>query len=93
MADDSNRWVEFAFFHDGVLLETNSPETGSSSEEVSCTFQKPEQSSDVESAKNIEVGWKIVFNTEYLSDFFLIQSAKRDISESFASLPGKVKCR
>ncbi len=42
MADDAHRRVDFVFFHDRVLLETKSPETGSSNEEVSCTFQKLE---------------------------------------------------
>lgn len=78
MADDVHRRVEFVFYPDRVLLETKSPETGSSTEEVSCTFQKLEQTSDGDNVESVEAGWKIAFNTKYLSDFFSIQSAKRD---------------
>lgn len=53
MADDSHRRVEFVFFSDKVLLETKSPETGSSAEEVSCTFQKMGQSLNGESAEDV----------------------------------------
>lgn len=78
MADDSHRRVEFVFFHDRVLLETKSPEAGSSTEEVSCTFRKFEQVTESENTESVEAGWKIAFNTKYLGDFFSIQSAKRD---------------
>lgn len=78
MADDSHRRVEFVFHPNRVSLETKSPETGSSNEEVSCMFQKLKQSSDGENAESPQAGWKIAFNTKYLSDFFSIQSAKRD---------------
>ncbi len=78
MADDSHRRVEFVFSQDRVLLETKSPETGSSAEEVSCTFQTLRQSSTGENAEDVETGWKIAFNTKYLSDFFALQSAKRE---------------
>lgn len=78
MADDSHRRVEFAFYPGRVSLETKPPETGSSTEEVSCTFQKLGQSTSEETVENLETGWKIAFNTKYLSEFFSIQSGKRD---------------
>lgn len=78
MADDVHRRVEFVFYPNRVSLETKSPETGSSTEEVPCTFQKLEQSSNGENSESSDAGWKIAFNTKYLGDFFSIQSAKRD---------------
>lgn len=78
MADDSHRRVECVFYPDRVSLETKSPETGSSTEEVSCTFQRFGQSSDGENGENVEAGWKIAFNAKYLSEFFSTQNAKRD---------------
>lgn len=78
MGNDSHRGVKFVFSRDKVLLETKSPETGSSAEEVFCAFQKLANFSNSESAENIETSWKIAFNTKYLSDFFSIQSVRRD---------------
>jgi len=80
MADDSHRRVEFVFHYDKVLLKTESPESGSSAEEVSCTFQKFSgsefQNETVD--HSIEDGWKIAFNAKYLNDFFTNQAARRD---------------
>jgi DNA polymerase III subunit beta len=79
MADDSNRRVEFVFFHDRVSLKTESAEAGSSAEEVSCTFQSLGRSASEGSvAGSCETGWRIAFNTKYLSDFFSIQGVKSD---------------
>lgn len=96
MTDDSHRRVEFVFYHDRVLLETKSPETGNSAEEVSCTFQKIGQSSNGESAENIETSWKIAFNTNYLSEFSRFKVRNATTGESSGNLPadaGKPKCR
>lgn len=77
MADDSHRRVEFVFHYDKVLLKTESPESGSSTEEVSCAFRSLEQSANRENVKDsLESSWKIAFNAKYLTDFFSIQSAK-----------------
>ena len=78
MADDSNRRVELVFSRDRVLLETKSPETGSSAEEVFCEFQQAGQSSGGENAEGIGMEWKVAFNAKYLNDFFTIHGAKRD---------------
>lgn len=73
MADDKNRRVEFEFHPDKVILKTESPETGNSTEEVGCTFQKLE-----DAANDAEGGLKIAFNTKYLTDFFSIHAARTD---------------
>jgi DNA polymerase-3 subunit beta len=73
MADDKNRRVEFEFHSDKVILKTESFETGNSTEEVGCNFQKLE-----DAASQAEGGWKISFNTKYLTDFFSIHGACTD---------------
>lgn len=78
MADDTHRRIELAFYPDKVLIKAESPETGSSTEEVACTFQKIEQNSNAKSGDLNTDGWKIAFNTKYLADFFGIHSTKRD---------------
>ena len=77
MADDTHRRVELVFYPGKVILKTESPETGSSVEEVACTFRRLEQSASSQ-ASSEEDGWKIAFNTKYLMDFFSIYGAKRD---------------
>jgi DNA polymerase-3 subunit beta len=39
MADDTNHRIELVFYSDKVLIKAESPETGSSVDEVACTFQ------------------------------------------------------
>ena len=72
MADDRNRRVEFEFHADKVILKTESPETGNSVEEVGCTFQKLEDAA----VTDMEGGFRIAFNTKYLTDFFSIHAAR-----------------
>ena len=72
MADDRNRRVEFEFHADKVILKTESPETGNSVEEVGCTFQKLDNAA----ATDMEGGFRIAFNTKYLTDFFSIHAAR-----------------
>lgn len=83
MADDKNRRVEFEFRADRVTLKTESPETGNSIEEVGCTFQKlngddATGSNFQENESDKNDGWKIAFNTKYLTDFFSIHAARAD---------------
>lgn len=76
LADDANRRIELVFYTDKVQLKAESPETGYSTEEVSCAFQMLEQS---ESGQNLNAdGWKVAFNSKYLMDFFSIYGAKRE---------------
>jgi DNA polymerase III subunit beta len=77
MADDTHRRVELVFHAGKVILKTESPETGSSVEEVACKFQKLGQPATIQ-ADGEEDAWKIAFNTKYLMDFFSIHGAKRD---------------
>ncbi len=75
MADDSHRRIEFVFIHDKLTLKSESMETGSSAEEISCTFQKlnyPENESS-----EIPEDWKIAFNTKYLMEFLALQNVKQ----------------
>ncbi len=79
MADDKNRRVEFTFHPDKVILKTESPETGSSIEEVNCTFQRfgdAANESSQTSGDGSREEWKIAFNTKYLTDFFSIHAAR-----------------
>ncbi len=79
MADDKNRRVEFEFRAEKVILKTESPETGSSIEEVNCTFQKLGDTTYESSQTNGDGSgdcWKIAFNTKYLTDFFSIHAAR-----------------
>ena len=77
LADDTHRRVELVFHPDKVLLKAESPETGNSIEEVSCAFQKLEQTTGEQNTASDD-GWKIAFNFRYLTDFFSIHGAKRD---------------
>lgn len=77
MADDTHRRVEMIFHSDRVVLKAESPETGNSVEEVTCTFQGLEQTAGSQRG-NEEDPWKIAFNMKYLMDFFSIHGAKRD---------------
>lgn len=72
LADGMHRRVEMAFYPDKVQLKSESPETGFSTEEVSCVFRRLDQSVE----KETEL--KIAFNTRYLMDFFLIHNIKTD---------------
>jgi DNA polymerase-3 subunit beta len=78
MADDSHRRIEFAFFPNKLVLKSESAETGSSTEEINCTFQglnKAEGAAVVPAE-----GWRIAFNTKYLMDFLALQNAKQNES-------------
>jgi DNA polymerase III sliding clamp (beta) subunit (PCNA family) len=80
MADDSHRRVEFISSSDKVLLKTESAESGSSAEEVSCVFQKFSQSefqNETGNSQNRDA-WKIAFNAKYLNYFFTNQAERRD---------------
>ncbi len=78
MADDSHRRVEFTFFQNKLVLKSESPETGNSTEEINCTFQrlKSTESEDVD----LSEGWKIAFNTKYLMEFLALQNVKQNES-------------
>lgn len=78
MADDSHRRIEFDFYPNKLVLKSESAETGSSTEEINCTFQglnKPEGATVVPAG-----GWRIAFNTKYLMEFLALQSAKQNES-------------
>ncbi len=78
MADDSHHRIEFAFFSNKLVLKSESAETGSSTEEINCTFQglnKPEGATVVPAE-----GWRIAFNTKYLMEFLALQNAKQNES-------------
>jgi DNA polymerase-3 subunit beta len=78
MADDSHRRIEFDFYPNKLVLKSESAETGSSTEEINCTFQglnKPEGATVVPAE-----GWRIAFNTKYLMEFLALQSAKQNES-------------
>jgi DNA polymerase-3 subunit beta len=74
MADDAHRRIEFVFFHNKLLLKSESAETGNSAEEIGCEFQSLNRTENESS--NHSDGWKIAFNTKYLIDFLGLQSAK-----------------
>lgn len=74
MADDSHRRIEFAFFQNKLVLKSESAETGNSTEEINCTFQKLGDSNNIGETDD---GWKIAFNTKYLMEFLAIQNAKQ----------------
>lgn len=78
MADDSHRRIEFAFFPNKLVLKSESAETGSSTEEINCTFQglNKQEGAAVVPAE----GWRIAFNTRYLMDFLTLQNAKQSES-------------
>lgn len=78
MADDSHRRIEFAFFPNKLVLKSESAETGSSTEEINCTFQglNKAEGGAVVSAE----GWRIAFNTKYLMEFLALQNAKQSES-------------
>lgn len=75
MADDTHRRVDFSFFQNKLVLKSESAETGNSTEEINCTFQKLGDSANGTSETND--GWKIAFNTKYLMEFLAIQNAKQ----------------
>lgn len=75
MADDSHRRIEFVFFHNKIVLKSESAETGTSVEEINCTFQRLNNSENNTNETND--GWKIAFNTKYLTEFLAIQNAKQ----------------
>jgi DNA polymerase-3 subunit beta len=76
MADDAHRRIEFVFSQNKLLLKSESAETGNSTEEIGCTFQKLNDNGLQETS----VGWKIAFNTKYLMDFLALQNAKQSES-------------
>ena len=78
MADDSHRRIEFIFLQNKLTLKSESAETGNSTEEINCTFQKLNNSED--STSEISDGWKIAFNTKYLMEFLALQNAKQSES-------------
>lgn len=74
MADDKNRRVEFEFHTDKAILKTESAETGNSTEEVGCSFQKLSDEAGIGDEQTS--GWKVAFNTKYQTDFFAIHQAR-----------------
>ena len=76
MADDAHRRVELIFYSEKVLIKAESPETGSSAEEVGCTFQALGQTAGGEN--NAAEGWRIAFNSRYLMDFISIHGGKNE---------------
>ncbi len=78
MADDSHRRVEFTFLQNKLVLKSESPETGNSTEEINCTFQRL-KSAESEGV-DLSEGWKIAFNTKYLLEFLALQNAKQNES-------------
>ena len=76
MADDAHRRIEFAFFQNKLLLKSESAETGNSTEEINCTFQKLNNNENT--SPETSDGWEIAFNTKYLMDFLALQNAKQN---------------
>ena len=75
MADDAHRRIEFVFSRNKLLLKSESAETGNSTEEIGCTFQRLSNSEN--NSPESSDGWKIAFNTKYLMDFLALQNAKQ----------------
>ena len=78
LADDTHRRVEFVFYPNKILLKSESPDAGSSTEEVGCGFHLigDETSRNESIANGSNEGWQIAFNTRYLIDFFAFHNAK-----------------
>lgn len=75
MADDAHRRIDFVFFRNKLMLKSESAETGNSTEEINCTFQKLSNSEN--SSAELSEDWKIAFNTKYLADFLALQNFKQ----------------
>jgi DNA polymerase-3 subunit beta len=73
MADDSHRRIDLVFYPSKLILKSDSAEAGSSTEEVNCAFQRLGESYNTEG----DDGWKIAFNTKYLTEFLALQSSKQ----------------
>ncbi|HMS42474.1 MAG TPA: DNA polymerase III subunit beta [Pyrinomonadaceae bacterium] len=78
MADDAHRRIEFSFNQNKLTLKSESAETGASSEEINCTFQKLGNTENVSPETSDD--WKIAFNTKYLMEFLALQNAKQNES-------------
>lgn len=78
MADDTHRRIEFIFLQNKLTLKSESAETGNSTEEINCTFQKLNNLEHEPS--EIADEWKIAFNTKYLIEFLALQNAKQSES-------------
>ena len=78
MADDMHRRIEFVFHQNKLTLKSESAETGNSTEEIGCTFQKLGDAENV--APETPDGWQIAFNTNYLMEFLGLQNAKQSES-------------
>lgn len=78
MADDAHRRIEFIFNQNKLTLKSESAETGNSTEEINCTFQKLGNTENV--ALETSDVWKIAFNTKYLMEFLALQNAKQNES-------------
>ena len=78
MTDDAHRRIEFIFLQNKLTLKSESAETGNSTEEINCTFQKLGNAENV--APETSDGWKIAFNTKYLMEFLALQNAKQSDS-------------
>jgi DNA polymerase III subunit beta len=78
LADDAHRRIEFVFSQNKLLLKSESAETGNSTEEIGCTFQKLNDTGN--GSQEISDGWKIAFNAKYLMEFLAIQNAKQSES-------------
>ncbi len=76
MADDSHRRIELVFYPNKLILKSDSVEMGSSTEEVNCAFQRLGESYNTEG----DDGWKIAFNTKYLTEFLALQGSKQNES-------------
>lgn len=77
MADDVHRRVDLIFSPNRVVLKTESPEAGFSTEEVQCVFRELRRAADAAGGEEAEV-LKIAFNTKYLMDFFAVHTLRRD---------------
>ncbi len=80
MADNHTRHLKFIFYTEKVVLKSESPETGSSVEELNCTLQRLGNAANERSQTNGDGSreeWKIAFNTKYLTDFFSIHAGGR----------------
>ncbi len=77
MAEDENRRVRFEFRRHRLLVKAESPETGSSNEEIDCTFQAIDGVEGLVEQTKTEDNWTIAYNHKFLTDFLILQDAKQ----------------
>lgn len=77
MADDSHRRIEFIFYPTKLVLKSESAETGSSAEEINCTFRRLRNDEGEAQVQDITEGWRIAFNSRYVIEFLALLNGKQ----------------